>query len=268
MVLLFTYGLLMYGFKLHKVISHCRFVGRGRVRGYVIYNLGGYPGAVIGESRDVVFGEVYDVDVETLRVVDEIEGVDEGVYKRVKVRVEYGLESSLSSDAYMYVYTADTGDELAKRFKVIPGGDYASYTGRTGIINYFAYGSNVSRRRLDERGVKPIGSVRAYLEGYRRVYNKKGREGTYANLTRDQKGRVCGLLYTITLKDLFRLDAYEGYPAEYNRVTVMVKDDAGRAYYAETYIANPSRVVSEGTPPDWYMEYIRSGLKEAGCMDE
>jgi len=53
------------------------------VPGYTLHDLGGYPGiAADANDRHGVVGEVWSIDDEALRRLDQFEGVHEGLYRR------------------------------------------------------------------------------------------------------------------------------------------------------------------------------------------
>jgi len=112
--LLFTYGTLMRGFRLHRLLAgRAEFLTHGRVRARII-DLGSYPGAV-PDTAAALHGEVYRVMDPTLWVaLDSAEGPQ---YHRrvVTVRSEAGRE--LAASIYWYNGPLDRGVP-------IPGGDY------------------------------------------------------------------------------------------------------------------------------------------------
>ena len=62
----FTYGTLLRGERNHHLISDEDFVCEATVNGFIMFNLGTYPGIYPGD--DVIEGEIYlvdDEDVET-----------------------------------------------------------------------------------------------------------------------------------------------------------------------------------------------------------
>lgn len=113
--LLFAYGTLMRGFRLHGLLAPARFVGTGSVVGRLI-DLGSYPGA-IREERGRIAGEVYAIDdAARWSVLDSTEGPQ---YHRreVSVRMDDGGERT----AFIYWFTAPL------RGVPIPGGDYRAH---------------------------------------------------------------------------------------------------------------------------------------------
>jgi gamma-glutamylcyclotransferase (GGCT)/AIG2-like uncharacterized protein YtfP len=122
---LFTYGTLMRGFRLHRLLAgRSELLGRGQVRGRLV-DLGSYPGAV-PDAAGVVHGEVYRVVEPALwATLDSAEGPQ---YHRreVTVRSEDGRE--LAASMYWYVGPLDRGVP-------IPGGDYRAHAPATSIYH-------------------------------------------------------------------------------------------------------------------------------------
>jgi gamma-glutamylcyclotransferase (GGCT)/AIG2-like uncharacterized protein YtfP len=123
--LLFTYGTLMRGFCLHRLLAErAAYLGRGRVSGRIV-DLGSYPGAV-PDPVGCLHGEIYRVaDPVLWRTLDSAEGPQ---YHRreVAVRSEDGRE--LAACIYWYVGPLDRGVP-------IPGGDYRAHAPATSIYH-------------------------------------------------------------------------------------------------------------------------------------
>jgi len=49
-VYIFAYGSFRYGYELHHLVKKHRFVGKGYVDGYELYDLRGYPGSLKGDG--------------------------------------------------------------------------------------------------------------------------------------------------------------------------------------------------------------------------
>jgi gamma-glutamylcyclotransferase (GGCT)/AIG2-like uncharacterized protein YtfP len=123
--LLFTYGTLMRGFRLHRLLAgRAEFLTRGQVRGRIV-DLGSYPGAV-PDTGSTLHGEVYRVaDPALWAALDSAEGPR---YHRreVTVRREDGRE--LAAFIFWYVGPLDRGVP-------IPGGDYRAHAPATSIYH-------------------------------------------------------------------------------------------------------------------------------------
>jgi len=91
---LFVYGTLMRGHSLHKFLANkarADFVGKAKMRGR-LYRLRRrrYPGAKLASRADgFVHGELYRLNdpQSTLKLIDRIEGCDEGLFRRQRVDV-------------------------------------------------------------------------------------------------------------------------------------------------------------------------------------
>lgn len=123
--LLFTYGTLMRGFRLHHLLDgRALLVGPGQVTGRII-DLGSYPGAV-ADRDGALRGEVYRVTEPALwSRLDSVEGPQ---YHRreVAVRTEDGRE--MAAWIYWYIGPLDRGVP-------IPGGDYRAHAPGTSIYH-------------------------------------------------------------------------------------------------------------------------------------
>lgn len=81
----FVYGTLKRGSRNHRLLAGQRFIATAQTRPDCrLYALQGYPGLVKtepGEGRPIE-GEIWEVDTDCLKRLDELEGVDEGLYAR------------------------------------------------------------------------------------------------------------------------------------------------------------------------------------------
>lgn len=85
----FVYGSLKRGYALHDLLAMSKFTGyHTTVPHYRIYDLGSYPGLIEVPDGLPIHGEVYDVSDETLKLLDDAEGVHEGWYARRSVRLQ------------------------------------------------------------------------------------------------------------------------------------------------------------------------------------
>ena len=125
----------------------------------------------------------------------------------------------------------------------------------------FAYGSNLSWRRLEARvGAVTVETVAA-LPGHRLAFHKPGRDGSGkcdALATGDSRDRVWGAVYRIDDGQRQRLDHIEGdgYAAT-NRELV---DASGRKLTAMTYRA--TRIEHGLQPLDWYLAHVLVGAHQ------
>ena len=117
MIRVFVYGTLMRGGCYHKeFLGIHKFLGRGLITGYALYNLGGYPG-VIPERGEQVKGEIFGIDRKTLRRIDVLE--DKGsLYDRKRIPVLN--EDGKTTRAYVYVWKGPVNRQNKVPFEAQP----------------------------------------------------------------------------------------------------------------------------------------------------
>lgn len=128
---------------------------------------------------------------------------------------------------------------------------------------YFAYGSNMSTRRLRRRvpSARVVGT--ALLPGHRLAWHKKGSDGSgKCDIpVADSDDAVYGVVYAIDPAHKPRLDRAEGLGFSYGQKHVDVRLLGGEeAVGAVTYYAlriDPARV-----PYGWYREHVLIGARE------
>ena len=128
---------------------------------------------------------------------------------------------------------------------------------------YFAYGSNMSLKRLQHR--VPSARVRgvAVLPEHRLVFHKRGRDGS-AKCDVDTNGScadgVFGVLYHMDPQHKSLLDAVEGLGAGYAQKVVTVRMADGGGADAFTYYATQIDPLLK--PYLWYKEHVLRGARE------
>lgn len=129
---------------------------------------------------------------------------------------------------------------------------------------YFAYGSNMSRPRIEKR----IGNVRvestATVPDHRLAFSKVGRDGSGKCCFSETIAgdRVHGVLFGIEDRQLRALDRAEGLGRGYDRVRRPVLLQGGTWVEAVTYVAtvqDPSL-----RPFSWYLRHVVHGAIDAG----
>jgi gamma-glutamylcyclotransferase (GGCT)/AIG2-like uncharacterized protein YtfP len=115
--LLFAYGTLMRGFRLHRLLTgRTEYLGEGEVPG-LLFDLGSYPAALRGAGGSIR-GEVYRLlDSGLWVVLDSAEGSQ---YHRGEVGVR--MSSGGDVTAAIYWLVAPLGGAVP-----IPGGDYRAH---------------------------------------------------------------------------------------------------------------------------------------------
>lgn len=138
-------------------------------------------------------------------------------------------------------------------------------------MKYFAYGSNMNIKRMEQRGVTVFKRAKACLFGYTLRFNKTtytfGGAG-HANIVENENELVQGILYEIDNKGIFNLDKYESYPVEYDRrlMSVILKNGVEKEAYV--YIAQPTRTSDDLIPTKEYLSHLlcAEGLLSADYM--
>lgn len=108
----FVYGTLKEGHGNHGYLSNSKLIKQAYISGFLLINTGGFPYAIEAEPTDFAIGEVYEVDDETLRALDRLEGYPSH-YQRRKVDT-YHLDSILmankprTDEAWIYYIQEDT----------------------------------------------------------------------------------------------------------------------------------------------------------------
>ncbi|WP_456434427.1 gamma-glutamylcyclotransferase family protein [Thermosulfuriphilus sp.] len=97
--LVFVYGTLKRGGKLHSYLQGARYQGKATLKGYALYKISWYPGIVPEEGASVC-GELYQVNQRLLESLDQLEGRE---YQRTLVSVTTRDGLSLSAWAYVYL---------------------------------------------------------------------------------------------------------------------------------------------------------------------
>ncbi len=135
-----------------------------------------------------------------------------------------------------------------------------------GTITYFAYGSNMSRKRLQKRVSSAEPKGRAVLRYHRLAFHKvsrKDKSGKCDIPSASGSDVVWGRLYHIDDKDKECLDRYEGLGYGYAKRDVMVELNSCTTVCAMTYYATEKD--STLKPYTWYIKHILIGAKEA-CL--
>lgn len=260
----FVYGTLLKGMSRSHSLNNSSFEGFGVIRGS-LYDLGSYPGII--DSKDSVYGEIYDIDSSTLVALDHIEGYDinypeSSLYIRQEVNVT-SLNDGSRLKVFTYFYNSSSLDE----YHPISSGDYRRYRLHNKPIWYIAYGSNMSLERLSYRIGQLDKVTTGYLEGFELVFNKQGNNGSaYANIKYRGVGYRCPFVaYLITQGQLEDLDRYEGESHHYIRLGIPFKTETiEKMQLGQVYIAHPNKLTDQALVDHDYLDKIRQGYRQHG----
>ena len=128
------------------------------------------------------------------------------------------------------------------------------------LLLYFAYGSNMYRKRLSDR----IGFIDKWDNGTvlkkQLSFNKLGQDGSgKANLIDQEDEKAYGVIYQVNESDLIKLDRFE---VGYERKTLEVQSDNNGYLKAILYLAN--NLQDFISPNKEYMNHIIRGAEENG----
>ncbi len=129
---------------------------------------------------------------------------------------------------------------------------------------YFAYGSNMSSRRLRARLPGAQSHGRSWLEDRRLICNKPSKDGSgKANLIDEVGAVVWGVLYEIGDDSWSTLDRYE---PDYTRFACEAHLEANRRAIAQVYVWTERG--PEIPPLAWYREHMLEGAREHELPEE
>jgi gamma-glutamylcyclotransferase (GGCT)/AIG2-like uncharacterized protein YtfP len=124
---IFVYGTLLSGLRLHPCLKSAVLLGAGSVHAQ-LFDLGDYPGMICAPENEVstVLGEVYAVSEDLLQKLDEVEEVvphDDAASLYVRRRIALVHPASgLPAEVWCYLYNRS----VQTCFR-IPSGDYKAY---------------------------------------------------------------------------------------------------------------------------------------------
>ena len=138
-----------------------------------------------------------------------------------------------------------------------------------GEVGYFAYGSNLSIFQMMKRVGEWSTSKRAFLKGYRLIFNVKSPRwgGFAANIqkTENEQDRVYGVVYFLKKEKLDVMTIYEGSHAKLETMNV-VEEDCNVIYDVSVYWWDKDEPSQE--PHEVYKQTILEGLRQHGYLKE
>jgi hypothetical protein len=136
-----------------------------------------------------------------------------------------------------------------------------NFTG--GFVKYFAYGSNMSILRLQERVPSALRIGVFLLEGHQLRFHKASKDGSGkcdAHQTNDKDDVVIGALFEIDQSEKKHLDSAEGLGYDYDEKVVTVKNHSGESFEVLIYCA--INTGSSLKPYSWYLNHVVTGANE------
>jgi len=130
-------------------------------------------------------------------------------------------------------------------------------------MKYFAYGSNMSLARLQDRVPSAQRLGMFCLRKHQLAFHKSSKDGSGkcdAYFTDDTEHSIFGALFEINEKEKKDLDRAEGLGYGYDQKLVQVEDVDGKVLEATTYIA--TKIDGTLLPYSWYLNHVVVGAKE------
>jgi gamma-glutamylaminecyclotransferase len=118
MSLVFVYGTLKRGGSNFHYLAGQQFLGEARTPpGFRLYELGGHPGMIMkSDDRGGVTGEVWSVDAECLAQLDVLEGLVEGIYRRVPIKLLPPFADQ-SIATYLYAQSVESRPDIGSTWR-------------------------------------------------------------------------------------------------------------------------------------------------------
>jgi len=130
-------------------------------------------------------------------------------------------------------------------------------------IHYFAFGANMNKQALKNRGVIPINSKAAVLRGYRLEFRE-----SVGNVVRDPDASTHGVFHILTAKDIEILDVVEGNGIFYKRTTLSVelyeKNENGTVNTLDAFVYVGEAKGTIKKPSERYLKLLIAGAEEHG----
>jgi len=128
-------------------------------------------------------------------------------------------------------------------------------------IMYFAYGSNMCIRQMNDRCPNNSKIGIGQLSGYRWIISTRG----YANVVKSSNDDVWGVIYEISIQDEAKLDGYEGVSTKcYLKENLDILIDR-RIKNCLTYV---DPITEVGIPSYTYSNTINEGILDSKLPEE
>ena len=127
---------------------------------------------------------------------------------------------------------------------------------------YFAFGSNMDKKRMEDRTHESSERQKGIIKDWKLVFNKiKDEEigSGYANIEPEIGSIVEGIIYKVSEDAIKKLDRREGVPDHYLKETMAVGNDNQESINCIVYIANRSKINNSLKPERWYLNHLLEG---------
>jgi len=137
------------------------------------------------------------------------------------------------------------------------------------LLLYFAYGSNMSTRRIQRRVASATAVSTARLQEHALKFHKRSIDGSAKcdiAHTHERNDVVFGVVYELLVSDKPVLDKYEGLGIGYAEKSVAVIQPDGQSVEATAYYA--THIDASLKPYHWYKQHVLIGALEHGLPRE
>ena len=127
---------------------------------------------------------------------------------------------------------------------------------------YFAYGSNMDLKRIEDLGLRLHSINFGHLPGWKLIFNvidDPQDKSSYANIVPHPGSKVEGLIIETNGDGIKKLDWNESIPNFYRRKKVTVIGPKKRELECITYVGNPKRLARGLKPRRAYMNHLLNG---------
>jgi gamma-glutamylcyclotransferase len=136
-------------------------------------------------------------------------------------------------------------------------------------VNYFAYGSNIDPRLMDEASPGAVAKGHGRLNDYRLEFNVYSERwgGGAANIVPDEEAHVWGVVWDVPDDEMSNLDTFVGHPTFYRQEQVVVQlvaDDA----IVDCVTYRVAHMKGYVRPTDEYLNRMRAAMRQQGLPPE
>lgn len=132
---------------------------------------------------------------------------------------------------------------------------------------YFAYGSNMSSRRLLARVPSARSLGVAHLPGFEMRFAKQSHDGSAkCTIIPNPSASTLGVVYHIPNDQRAVLDRIEGQGFGYDVCDIRITTQSGRRVTAFTYLSEDTAEILPAYT--WYVEHVARGAREHGITQQ
>ncbi|GAA0611462.1 gamma-glutamylcyclotransferase [Virgibacillus siamensis] len=258
----FVYGTLRMGGRNHDYLEGAACIySQCRVRGKLFDTDKDYPVMQLNDSS-CVFGELYNVTDSQMKIIDALEGFEDGRSDNLYNKVTTSVWNESGEECLAIVYTA--AQSMNYSTCEISSGDWCVYQYiKQGHLLYFAYGSCLDDERFRSAGAdhfftEVFGS--GVLNGFEFRFSVKTDDGGKADIVENKSESVEGKVYKIPSEALAYLYKREGVDNRIYRPAIVPVNVTSELYQVLTFIGIDK--TDETAPSSLYATEIMRGGKE------